>query len=231
MIFVNLFTEFKKNIILMKKIFLLIAVFTYSFTSFSQSLEVKIEPSKNYTWSVLYKLSNVKQNYILHKNPDKEKKSFIYDMSKQKPGVYMFSYGIHTQKSVYFIYNNKNVKLTIYPNKNDKVEVNESVENSIYLPYVLKRDNLVRSLRTIEQKKANNQIKKEDIIEFNKLKSELTQLQKESIEKAKGTPVEKYIINMEEYFGDINLDKNQYFSDKMKYYFEKLNFDDEDIKN
>ena len=213
----------------MKKIYALLVLLAFSYVAQAQhKLTAQFSPKKNYPWTVLYALDNVKQTYVENKQLNKDS-IFSYDMSKQKPGMYLLMYDMDSNHFVYFLYNNEDVNLKVSPKENNKIEIFQSKENKVYLPYAGKRDLLVYKLDKIEKKLAEDKISNTDKKEFNRLLAELKTLQNKYEQKSDSLLTHKYIVNMKEYYPDINLDKESYFKEKMNRYFDGLSFDDRDL--
>ena len=231
MIFVQTINDqMNHNFYSMKKnIFLLYLLAFTSIISAQNKLKVSFEPHKDFPWTVLYELKDVKQNYIDNKQMSKDS-TFTYNMDKLKPGVYLLMYDMDANHYIYFLYNNENVSLRVTPRLSNKVEILQSKENKVYLPYAGKQSLLVHRLNELENALSEGNFNDEKKVKFNKLKQELNKLQTEYTAKSDSLLAHKYIVNMKEYYPDINLPKDEYFADKMAHYFDGLNFDDPDLQ-
>ena len=214
----------------MKKIALLIILLSLGISSFGQQLTVKLIPADKYPFLVLYKLQDVKQSYIDNKKAD-ENGNFVFDMSKQKPGVYMLMYDTNPRNLVYFLYNNEDVSLKIYPEKENRIDILKSEENTIYLPYVINQDFYTSKLNNIEKLLSKGKIKSNDKKYFVKLKKALDSIQNKFEKASEGLLANKYIKSMYTYYPDSISDKKTYFAEKRKHYFDRINFNDKDLQH
>ncbi len=208
---------------------LTIILFFISLSLFSQSFTAKISSKKDYPWSILYRVKNIKQYYIENKKPD-SLGVFKYDMKNQQPGEYFLLYDMDHQKFFYFIYNNEDVSLEVFPDKNNKIKILKSKENKIYLPYAGKRDLIITMMDDIERKIGTQALSKSDKVFFENSKKNLDSLQQEYLKKSKGLLANIYIKNSSEYYPDINLDAKEYFKEKKEHYFDNFEFNKEEIK-
>jgi len=209
----------------MKKICLLSFIFLIHFSVLSQEFKAKIQSPKNYTWSILYQVKDFKNVYIKNKEPDSTK-VFTYDMKGKKPGEYVMLYDMDQQKKVFFIYNNEDIELEVFPEENHKILIQKSEENKIYLPFAGKRDYLISVLDDYEKQKAERKISYADRAIFIDFKKKLYKLEQEYQKKSKGLYVNDLIKNSHEYYGDISLDTNSYFNDKSAHYFDGFDIND-----
>ncbi len=212
----------------MKKIYILLLISIIGFSTTAQSLKISLHPAEKYPWLVLYKLDNVKQDYVTNKQLD-SLKHFTFDMRKQKQGTYLLMYDTNPNHFIYFVYNGKDVVLDAYPTQNNKVEIIQSKENKIYLPYAGKHDLWVHQLNKIENKLAKGHLSNADIQKFTRLKTNLDSLQQTYLKKSEGYLVHTYIKNMNEYYPDIHLAKDAYFKDKMAHYFDGFDFNNKKL--
>jgi len=206
-------------------LFVIISLFFLQFSNGQDTLQVKLHPAKQYPWSVLYQLKDVKQDYIDNKQQNKDS-SFVYTLKNMSPGMFLLMYDMDSKNFVYFIYNHENIHLDVYPKQHNKVVISRSKENKVYLPFAGKHDLLVYKLHKIEKKLAGGTIKKQDKTEFKRLISELDKLQTKYEQKSTGLLAHKYIANMKEFYPDIYLDKTGYFKEKLQHYFDSLDFND-----
>ncbi len=215
----------------MKKIYLFLLLFTFTYLSPAQdSLVVKLHPAKKYPWTVLYQLKDVKQSYIDNKQQNKDS-VFVYDMSRLDRGMYLLMYDMDQRNFVYFIYNGEPVALEVYPKQHNKILIKKSKENKIFLPYAGQHNLLVSKLNAIEKKLASASLTGKDITAFKALKKSLNTLQKKFLNKSKQQLLaHKYIKNMAEYYSDIQMPAQAYFKDKMKNYLAHVDFNDPDLK-
>jgi thiol-disulfide isomerase/thioredoxin len=214
----------------MKKVILLLIIILNGLNISAQKLSIKLEPADKYPFLVLYKLKDVKQSYIDNKKPDKDG-NFIFDMAKQKPGVYMLMYDANPNNLVYFLYNNEDVSLKIYPEENNRIDLLKSKENTYYLPYVINRNYYTSALNAIERKIAKETIDKKDFSRYYQLKKELDSVQNKFEKDSNNLLANKYIKAMREYYPDSIGNKKEYFADKKAHYFENINFNDKDLQH
>jgi len=215
----------------MKKIalsFLLLGITQIFFAQ--DSLKVKMHPAKTYPWSVLYQLKDVKQDYVDNKQQNKDS-LFVYKMKNLPSGMYLLMYDMDSKNFVYFIYNHENVNMDIYPADHNKILINKSKENKVFLPYGGQRDLLVAKMNDLEKKLSKEQLSADDKKQFLDLKKSLKKLQKKYLNKSKGLLAHKYIRNLSEYYPDIELPAKTYFKDKMQHYFDGLDFNDKDLQH
>jgi len=212
-----------------KKSLILLLLFVSAFTQAQYHLKAKVIPQDKFPWSILYELKDVKQMYVDNKQQNKDS-LFDFDMSLNKPGMYLLMYDMDSHNFVYFIYNNEDVELKVYPTENNRIEVVKSKENKIFIPYVNKASELLGELKKLEKDLSRNKLSDDKKIRFTHLKKQLQQLQTESEKKSKKLLAHKYIRNSAEYFPDINLNKEAYFADKKAHYFDHLDFNDKDLQ-
>ena len=211
----------------MKKI-LLSFLIIFSSIIYGQTFKAKIISSKKYPWSILYQVKNIRQVYIDNKQPDSTG-VLTYQMKGLTPGEYFLLYDMDHQKYFYFVYNNKDVELKVYPEKNNKIEITQSKENKIYLPFAGKRDLVVALMDDVEKKKINGTLQASDIAFFNKSRKNLDSLIQAYQKKSKGLLVENYIKNSGEYYPDIKLPKEKYFEEKLLHYFDNINLNNPEL--
>ena len=214
----------------MKKILLILVLFASSSLLQAQiNLKATVYPKDKFPWSILYELKDVKQMYVDNKQQNKDS-LFEFDMSGNKPGMYLLMYDMDKQNFVYFIYNQKPVELEIYPTENNRVKVIRSKENQVFLPYIEQKSSLVSKLKKLEKDLAQNKLTDEKKAEFKRLKKELDQLQKEYEKKSKDLLAHTYIVNSKEYFPDLKENADAYFTDKKAHYFDYLDFNNKDLQ-
>jgi thiol-disulfide isomerase/thioredoxin len=210
----------------MKKIILSGFFFFFYIVNFAQEFKAKIHPDNQYTWSILYQLQDFKNVYIENKQPDSTG-VFKYNMQGKTPGEYIMLYDMNQQKKVFFIFNNEDIELEVFPDQNHKIEIIHSKENKIYLPFSGKRDYLVSVLDDFEkQLEEKKRLIYPDRAIFKDFKKKLLALQKNYIKKSEGLMANHLIKNSEEYYGDISLDADSYFNDKLTHYFDHFDIND-----
>jgi len=215
----------------MKRLLIILFITTSFFNSFAQSeLSVRLNPPKNYPWVVLYRLNNVKQNYVDNKQLNQDS-LFVFDMSKQPSGMYLLMYDMDARNFIYFLHNNEDISLNVYPKQHNKIEILKSKENKVYLPYAGQQSLLVYQLNKIENDLADNRINTKDSLQFIAYKTKLDKLQKMHEKKSKQLLAHKYIQSKYEYYPDFQSDKKAYFADKTAHYFDRLDFNDPDLKH
>ena len=215
----------------MKRIaFLFILIFTGQIFFAQDTLKVKLHPAKQYPWTVLYQLKDVRQSYIDNKQQNKDS-AFIYQMQHLAPGMYLLMYDMDSQNFVYFVYNHESVELEVFPKEHNKILIHRSKENKVFLPFAGKHNRWVAMLNKLEKKLDNDLLTADDKKAFKKQKYLLNQLQINYLKKAKGLLVQKYIRAMAEYYPDINLPKTDYWKDKKAHYFANLDFNDMDLQH
>jgi thiol-disulfide isomerase/thioredoxin len=213
----------------MKKIVLLpVLLMLFNFIQAQNQVKIKLHPAKKYPWAVLYELKNVQQNYINNKQLDKDS-TFVFDMKSKRKGMYMLMYDM--KNFLFFIYNRENIFLEVYPEKNHKIEIKKSKENKIYLPYAGKHDKWVSQLNRLEKYLANDELTEQRQQKFKELKEKLTNLQNQYLQKSDTLLAHKYIFANNEYFPDLQADKDTYFQLKQKHYFDNLDFNDSDLQH
>ena len=214
----------------MKYFFIYIVLIFTGQIMFSQdTLTVKLHPAKQYPWTVLYQLKNVRQEYIDNKQQNKDS-VFIYKMQNLDSGMYLLMYDMDSQNFVYFIYNHEPVTLEVFPKEHNKILIRRSKENKVFLPYAGKHNQWVAKLNELEKQLDNDELTVQDRKTFTKQKYLLTQLQTNYLNKSKSLLAHKYIAAMTEYYPDINLPKNVYWKDKKAHYLSHLDFNDEDLQ-
>ena len=211
-------------------IFLFILMFLGQFVWGQDTLRVKFHPARNYPWTVLYQLKNVRQEYIDNKQQNKDS-IFVYNMQGQKPGMYLLMYDMNTQNFIYFIYNNEPVDLEIFPVEHNKIIIHKSKENKVFLPYATKHNKLVAELNKLEKKLTTGDLTNRDKKTFEQKKQALKQLQTNYLKKSKGLLAHKYITAMNEYYPDINLPVKAYWKAKKEHYLKNLAFNDTDLQH
>ncbi len=209
-----------------KLVFLLLFLITGMVSA--QTFSAKIISKTKYPWSILYKVKNIKQYYIENKKPDSTG-VFHYDMKGQKPGEYFLLYDMQKQKFFYFVYNNEDISLKVYPDKKNKIEIINSKENKVYLPYAGKRDQAISMMNDIERKIGTKALSVSEMNFFEKNKKNLDSLQQVYLQKSKGLLVHTYIKNSKEYYPDIHLKPELYYKDKLEHYFDDFDINDKDI--
>ncbi len=212
-----------------KNTFFLLITILYTGLQAQDSLQVHIYPAKQYPWTVLYELKDVKQSYINNKQQNKDS-LFVYNLKGRKPGLYLLMYDMNPNNFVYFIYNNETVSLNVYPFENNRIEVIKSNENKVFLPYRKSFLKITAALHRIEKKLFNKTANHNDAIQYKNLKKQLDSLQQKTQTHAKGLLAEKYIKNMQRFFPDSLLPTETYINLKDKHFFDYLNFNDNDLQ-
>ena len=214
----------------MERISFLLALFFAGQTFFAQdTLTVKLHPAKQYPWTVLYQLKDVRQEYVNNKQQNKDS-AFVYQMQNLKAGMYLLMYDMDSQNFVYFVYNHEPVNLEVFPKQQNKIVIHRSKENKVFLPFAGKHNSWTDKLNKLEKKLADDTLTETDKKTFIKLKYLLNQQQINYLEKSKGLLVQKYIRAMGEYYPDINLPKTAYWKDKKTHYLTGLDFNDSDLQ-
>ena len=215
----------------MKRFSFLLALFFAGQIFFAQdTLTVKLHPAKQYPWTVLYQLKNVRQSYIDNKQQNKDS-VFVYKMQDLETGMYLLMYDMDSHNFVYFVYNHEPIELEVFPKEHNKILIHRSKENKVFLPFAGKHHQVVAKLNELEKKLTTDQLTETDKQTFKKLKHLLNQLQIKYLKKSEGLLAQKYIRAMAEYYPDINLLKIDYWKDKKAYYLTGLNFNDPDLQH
>ncbi len=209
----------------MKKIIITFIFLYAQILLYAQEFSAKIHSSQPYTWGILYQIKDFKNVYVANQQPDSTG-VFHFNMKGKEPGEYVMLYDMNQQKKVYFIYNNENVELDVYPEQNHKIEIKQSKENKIYLPFAGKRDYLISVMDDLEKKFEDHKLPYPDRVMFKNFKKNLRKLQKEYLQKSKGYLVYDLIKNSGEYYGDVSLDQTSYFNDKLDHYFDDFDIND-----
>ena len=214
----------------MKRITLLLALIFMGQIFFAQdTLTVKLHPAKQYPWTVLYELKDVKQSYIDNKQQNKDS-TFMYQMQNLKSGMYLLMYDMDSQNFVYFVYNHEPIELEVFPKQHNKILIRRSKENKIFLPFAGKHHQWVAKLNELEKKFNSDKLSEADKKAFEQQKYLLNQLQINYLKKSEGLLAQKYIRAMAEYYPDINLAKTAYWKDKKTHYLTGLDFNDPDLQ-
>ncbi len=214
----------------MKQFFTISFMLILLFTAQAQpKLSVRVNPPKNYPWVVLYQLKDVKQNYVDNKQRNQDS-LFVFDMSKQPSGMYLLMYDMDARNFIYFLFNKKNVALNVFPYQHNKVEILQSKENKVYLPYAGQQAALIHQLNKLENNLVDQKLTGKDSLHFVRLKRKLDSLQQLYEKKSKGLLAHTYIQNKFEYYPDFQGDKKVYFKDKTTHYFDRLDFNNADLK-
>ncbi len=196
----------------------------------TNELKVKIHPVKNYPWTVLYQLKDVKQSYVNNKKQSNDS-TFIYDMNGLTPGMYLLMYDMNQHNFIYFIYNNEPIHLEIFPREHNKILISRSKENKAFLPYAGKHNLLVSKLNKIEKKLAFNEVSPKDRIDYRQYTASLKKLQQQALAKSEGLLAHKYIQNMAEYYPANLRNAAWYFKERKKHFFDNLHFNDNDLQH
>ncbi len=192
------------------------------------SLSVKIHPAKSFPWTVLYELKDVKQIYVDNKQLAQDS-VFVFDLQKLHPGMYMLMYDMNPKNFVYFIYNNEPVSLRLYPFKNNKIEVLQSEENRVFLPFLQTYKALYVKMQTIEKKIFNQKFTPADQMDYIALRKSLDSLHQRP--KSSKLLASKYIRHMRNYFPNTLTNASSYIKEKDLHFFDYLDFNDTDLQH
>jgi len=193
------------------------------------SLSVKIHPSKSFPWTVLYELKDVKQIYVDNKQLAQDS-VFVFDLQKLHPGMYMLMYDMNPKNFVYFIYNNEPVSLRLYPFKNNKIEVLQSEENRVFLPFLQAYKALYVKMQPVEKKIFSRNFTPNDKEKYEKLKKSFDSLHRLDSQKSK-LLASKYIRHMRNYFPNTLTNASSYIKEKDLHFFDYLDFNDTDLQH
>jgi len=194
----------------------------------NNSLSVKIYPVKSFPWTVLYELKDVKQIYVDNKQQNKDS-TFVFDFQKLHSGMYMLMYDMNPKNFVYFIYNNEPVSLRVYPFKNNKIEVLQSEENRVFLPFLNAYKDLYVDMQSVENKIFNNSFAPKEKEKYQILKKSFDSLHRLGSQKSE-LLAGKYIRHMRNYYPDTLIDALSYVKEKDLHFFDYLDFNDADLQ-
>jgi len=215
---------------LIHNVYLFLFVFYFSTLNAQDSLKVRINPPNQFTWSILYQLKDIKQNYINNKQINQDS-LFSYDLTGKEPGVYLLMYDMNPKNFVYFIYNNEPVSLEVFPFENNQINVLASKENKLYIPFDKKQKKLNSSLQKIEEKLFNNTISQTDKELFIQLKKKYDSLHAVYESKSKNLLAENLIKNSRTYYPDSIYPLEKYLELKELHFFDYLDFYDKDVQH
>jgi len=132
--------------------FLLFLILIPAIAEAQFSVKGTLESSNNFSWVLLYKLENGKQEYV--ENANIENGTFEFKMtSSEKVGIYRAYYQIENKLYVEFIYNKEDIVFTFNPEKpSETISFSASSENKIYQKYhknITGKQNIIDSLQTV----------------------------------------------------------------------------------
>lgn len=213
---------------MLKKIFLISLFFTL--TSFSQHIvSVKMNPAKNYTWAILYKLDGVHQKYIAN-TVFKDGQFHLKIPKNSASGMYRLLYDNTRNQYVDFIYNNEDISFEFHPDyPSELITYYKSKENKIYQDYLGQATTLQNKLDSLqviyfksdqsEDKRLNNLYKKSrKTLQALQNRYELISLDKLA---------NHFIVANKPFYAE-NLIKttDQYLSTIKAHFFDAVNFED-----
>ena len=112
--------------------FLILLISTGAWAQYS--IKGTIDPNKDYSWILLYKLENGDQTYV--DNADVVDGAFEFKVEGEAPGIYRAYYQIENNLYVEFIYNKEEIDFTFNPeDPAETIFFKQSEENSLYQEY------------------------------------------------------------------------------------------------
>lgn len=218
----------------MKKFLLLIILF--SIPSFAQfSIKGNINPSNNYSWILLYKLENGKQEYV--ENATVENGKFEFNISESEPkGIYRAYYQMENNLYVEFIYSKENIEFSFNPN--DPIETmlfSESDDNKIYqkyYKYVSNQQRMIDSMQVIYFKSKDPKIDWQIKTNYQRSLEELRKAQTNFENLSKGKVASHFIKSSAQYYAESPFKNPQDYIEEVKvHFFDAIDFNDPVLRN
>jgi len=218
----------------MKKFLLLIILF--SIPSYAQiSIKGTINPDNNYSWILLYKLENGKQEYV--ENATVENGKFEFNIAESEPkGIYRAYYQMENNLYVEFIYSKENIEFSFNPN--DPIETilfSESDDNKIYqkyYKYVSSQQRMIDSMQVIYFKSKDSKLDWQIKTNYQRSLEELRKAQANFENLSKGKVAYHFIKSSAQYYAETPFKNPQDYIEEVKvHFFDAIDFNDEVLRN
>ncbi len=218
----------------MKKLFILLFLISFSF--YAQNTVVgNIEPASNFSWILLYKLENGKQEYV--ENATVENGKFEFKIAENEPkGIYRAFYQMENNLYVEFIYSKEDVEFSFNPNNPiETIEFSKSDDNKIYQKYnkyVTSQQRIIDSLQVVYFKSQDEKLDWQIKSNYQRYLEELKQAQIKFEDLSKEKVAFHFIKSSKQHYANSPFkDPNNYIEEVKKHFFDAIDFKDPVLRN
>jgi len=189
------------------------------------TIQGTFEPTANYSWVILYRITGAQQRYVT--NASLKEGKFSLKMPKNAiQGMYRLTYDLNNNGYVDFIYNNKNVAFVFDPKKpGNSLRFTQSDENKLFKSYltdITKNQNELDSLQfTYFKSDTKMEAAKNYISAYNTLQKS----QETYAEKSNGSLSESLIYALQQYYApEIIATEQEYMNSTKDHFFDFIDF-------
>jgi len=218
----------------MMKLFLIALLFSLS--SYAQfSIKGTIDPDHNYTWILLYKLENGRQEYV--DNATVENGKFEFKIGETDPtGIYRAYYQIENNLYVEFIYNKENVEFSFNPNEPiESIVFSSSDDNKIYRKYykfVSTQQGVIDSLQVVYFKSKDPKLDRQIVENYQRSLAQLQKAQANYEDISKGKIAYHFIKASAQYYAPSPFKNPQDYIEEVKlHFFDAIDMTDQVLSN
>ncbi len=185
------------------------------------------EPTANYTWVIMYRITGSQQRYVA--NTGLKKGKFSMKMPKNAiQGMYRLTYDINNNGYIDFIYNNKNIELVFNPRKpNNSVKFIHSEENKYFQSYLMDSRKLQNKLDALQISYFKTKNKKKIAKDYRSVYKNIEKKQEKYADTSRATISESFIYALQKYNTPEIIETGQEYLNSTKAHF----FDFIDFKN
>jgi thiol-disulfide isomerase/thioredoxin len=216
------------------KLFLITILFSIS-TYAQFSIKGTIDPDHNYSWILLYKLENGRQEYV--NNATVENGKFEFKIGETDPtGIYRAYYQIENNLYVEFIYNKENIEFSFNPNKPvESIVFSRSDDNKIYQKYykfVSAQQGVIDSLQVVYFRSKDPKLDRQTVKNYQRSVAELQKAQTNYEEISKGKIAYHFIKASAQYYAPSPFKNPQDYIEEVKlHFFDAIDMTDQVLSN